>query len=389
MPRTPRTPALSPTPYATPSSIVEKKPANAKKLAPARTGGAAGPSADELAFAQGVLRAEAAAVADLAASLGDGFTRAVDLIVKCAESGGTVQVSGLGKSGHVGAKISATLASLGIPSHPIHPSEAAHGDLGRFRPTDLALCISFSGQTDEVVNLAAILKQDGVPIISITSESRGSASSLARLATVALTLPVSHEAGAPQFVAPTSSTTATLALGDALSLAAARRRNFTNHDFAKRHPGGSLGGLLRPVTDVMRWRVSGGQSKDAPASSVLPVVDAGLTVLEALKRAEAVGRRPGALVIVEKASGALAGIFTDGDLRRLIQKDAAAVARPIREVMTRSPRTLPDSAMVSDAVRLFREFRQDEVPVVDSRGRPVGMLDVQDLIALRLVEDAS
>ncbi|HEX2837073.1 MAG TPA: KpsF/GutQ family sugar-phosphate isomerase [Phycisphaerales bacterium] len=382
MPRTRQTPTPPP-PAKAPTIIVEKKPAKAKK-APSGSAAARQGTPDELAFAQSVLRAEAAAVADLAASLGPPFTRAVDLIVKCAESGGTVQVSGLGKSGHVGAKISATLASLGIPSHPVHPSEAAHGDLGRFRPTDLAVCISFSGETHEVVNLAAILKQDGVPIISITGDA-GAKSSLARLATTALTLPITHEAGAPQFVAPTSSTTATLALGDALALAAARRRNFTNHDFAKRHPGGSLGGLLRPVTDVMRWRVTPGKS----TSAVLPVVDARLTVLEALKRAEAVGRRPGAMVLVDHTSGALAGIFTDGDLRRLIQRDAAAVARPISEVMTRSPRTLPDSAMVSDAVRLIREFRQDEIPIVDSRGRPVGMLDVQDLIAMRLVEDHS
>lgn len=382
MPRTRQTPT-PPSPAKPPTIIVEKKPAKAKK-APASPVSARQGAPDEVAFAQGVLRAEAAVVADLASSLGTPFTRAVDLIVQCAESGGTVQVSGLGKSGHVGAKVSATLASLGIPSHPIHPSEAAHGDLGRFRPTDLAVCISFSGETHEVVNLAAILKQDGVPIISMTGDA-GAKSSLARLATTALTLPVTHEAGAPQFVAPTSSTTATLALGDALALAAARRRNFTNQDFAKRHPGGSLGGLLRPVTDVMRWRVSPGKS----SSAVLPVVDARLTVLEALRRAEAVGRRPGAMVLIDNGSGALAGIFTDGDLRRLIQKDAAAVARPISEVMTRSPRTLPDSAMVSDAVRLIREFRQDEIPIVDARGRPVGMLDVQDLIAMRLVEDHS
>lgn len=368
----------------TPATIVENKPAKAKK--PPRPAPKGAP--DELSFARTILRAEGQAVTDLAAALDASFSRAVDMIVRCAEAGGTVQVSGLGKSGHVGAKISATLASLGIPSHPIHPSEAAHGDLGRFRPADLAVCISFSGETHEVINLAAILKQDNLPIISITGAGKGAESSLARLATVALTLPIAAEAGAPQFVAPTSSTTATLALGDALALAAARRRNFTNTDFAKRHPGGSLGSLLRPVTDVMRWRAAD-RDKAARPGAILPVADARLSVLEALKRAEAVGRRPGALVLVDHSTGALAGIFTDGDLRRLIQRDAAAVARPISEVMTRSPRTLPDSAMVADAVRLFREFRQDEIPIVDHKGRPVGMLDVQDLIALRLVEDHS
>ena len=382
MPRTqptvpkPATPARS-----TPASVIVEKMPTQRRTTKPQAG-----DAGEASFARGVLRDEAQALTGLADALDAFFSRAVDLIVACAEAGGTVQVSGLGKSGHVGAKISATLASLGIPSHPIHPSEAAHGDLGRFRPADLAICISFSGETHEVVNLAAILKQDGLPIIAITGP--GTTNSLAGLATVALVLPVKSEAGAPQFVAPTSSTTATLALGDALALAAARRRNFTHRDFAKRHPGGSLGGLLRPVTDVMRWRVGRGAKKEGGVGN-LPLVDSRLTVLAALRAAESVGRRPGAMVLIDTRTGALAGIFTDGDLRRLIQRDAAAVARPISEVMTRSPRTLPDTALVSDAVRLIREFRQDEIPVVDGKGRPVGMLDVQDLIALRLVEDPS
>lgn len=336
----------------------------------------------ERAFVEAILREEAAAVAGLVNQLGAEFERAVAAIVSCADAGGTVLVTGLGKSGLVGAKIAATLSSLGITSHVVHPSEAAHGDLGRFRKSDVVICISYSGETDEVVNLAAILHQDGLTIVAITGgnahEGAGEGtSSLERLATVRLRLGVPHEAGGPDFVAPTSSTTATMALGDALALAAARRREFTSEDFARRHPGGALGGLLRPITEVLRFVV--GRN--------MPVIPHAATVSEALRRAAETGRRPGAIVLVDPGTGVLSGIFTDGDLRRLILRNTAELERPIADVMTRSPRCLPDSALVRDAVKMIREFRQDEIPVVDGRGKPVGILDVQDLVAMRLVQD--
>ena len=335
----------------------------------------------EATFARQVLRTEAEALSELAANLPEGFDRAVGLIVSCADAGGTVLVSGLGKSGLVGAKLSATLASLGIPSHPVHPTEAAHGDLGRFRTVDTVVCISYSGETDELAALAASLKQDGLPIISITGgapDGRGHApSTLERLATVALRIGRVVEAGGNEYVAPTTSTTLTMALGDALALAAARRRGFTKADFARRHPGGALGGLLRPVREVLRFEV--GRN--------CPVVPADRTVDAALREAAQVGRRPGALLVSEPGTGRLAGLLTDGDLRRLVLRDRAELDRVIGEVMTRSPRTLPDSAVVRDAVNMIREFRQDEIPVVDDAGRPVGILDVQDLIAMRLVRD--
>lgn len=331
---------------------------------------------EELEFARTILEAEAGAVRSLAQNLGEPFSRAVDLIVACAAAGGTVLVTGLGKSGLVGAKISATFASLGIPSHSVHPSEAAHGDLGRFRQSDTVIAISFSGETEEVVNLSAILHQDSLPIISITGggdpEKAREPSSLERLATVSLRLGVWTEASG---VAPTSSTTATMALGDALALSAARRRNFTDHDFAKRHPGGSLGGLLRPVTDVLRF----------VAGRNLPLAAQNQTVRGALDSASTVARRPGALLVVDPDSGKLAGIFTDGDLRRLVLTNPAALDAPIERVMTRTPRTLPSTALVRDAVHMIQENRQDEIPVVDPAGKPMGILDVQDLIAMRLV----
>ena len=346
---------------------------------------------DEREFVRGVLREEAEAVTGLIERVGPEFHDAVGLLVRCAESGGTVLISGMGKSGLIGAKIAATLASLGISSHAVHPAEAAHGDLGRFRANDVVVCISASGETDEVVNLAAILHQDKLPIIAMTCGPRvtvegesastgtgGGLSTIERLATVRLRLGITREAGGPMFVAPTSSTTATAALGDALALAAARRRNFTSEDFARRHPGGTLGGLLRPITDVLRFTFEKG----------VPLIPHSVTVAQALESAAEVGRRPGAIVLVDPKTSKLSGIFTDGDLRRLILRNPSELYEPIERVMTRSPRTLPSSSIVRDAVRMVREFRQDEIPVVDAAtGTPVGILDVQDLIAMRLVED--
>jgi len=342
-----------------------------------RTGDPGALAAEERRFAEAVLRAEAEAVRGLRETVaGEPFARAVELVEACAEAGGTLLVTGLGKSGHIGAKISATMASLGIPSHLVHPAEAAHGDLGRFRTRDLVLALSFSGETDEVVNLCSILRQDEVRILGITRRRDGAPSSLERLADVTLHLDCDDETAGMDFGAPTCSTTAMLALGDALAMTTARRRGFTDHDFAARHPGGALGGQLRPVTDVLRFRAG---------DNLTPVLETA-TVAEALARAQGEGRRPGAIVLVDGA-GRLSGIFTDGDLRRLVIRDARELERPISEVMTASPRKLPASARVRDAVRMFREHRQDEIPVVDEEGRPVGILDVQDLIAMRLVRD--
>ncbi|MCA9305741.1 MAG: KpsF/GutQ family sugar-phosphate isomerase [Phycisphaerales bacterium] len=319
----------------------------------------------------GVLRAEAKAVSDQIERLGPEIHAAVDLIVNCADAGGAVLITGMGKSGLIGRKISATLASLGVPSHEIHPAEAVHGDLGRIRSRDLVIALSNSGETEEVVALASALKQDSVPIISITGGE--GQSTLARLATVALTLGQITEAS-DIGLAPTCSTTATLALGDALAIAAAQRRSFTADDFARHHPGGSLGGLLRPVVEVLRFI----------AGKTLPVVDDSLTLRQALHEGEKLGRRPGAMILVD-AHGKLSGIFTDSDLRRLMLKDTGSLDAPVRTAMTRTPKSLPDTSLVRDAVHLMAQTRQDEIPVVDAQGKPVGLLDVQDLITLRVV----
>jgi len=328
--------------------------------------------AAEAEFIADVLRAESEAISALIPRLGDGIHRAVDILCECADNGGAVVVTGLGKSRIIGAKISATLASLGVPSHEVHPSDAMHGDLGKIRAKDALLALSNSGETEEVVTIASVLRQDKIPIISITGGDGGSA--LARLADVALSLGQITEAS-DLGLAPTCSTTATLALGDALALAIARRRAFTSDQFARHHPGGSLGGLLRPVTDVLRFT----------AGHNLPLVKGDVTVRTALAQANALNRRPGALMIVDD-SGALIGIFTDGDLRRTIIDHPELLDSPIRDVMTKDPTTLSDAALVRDAVRLVREHRRDEIPVVDQAGTPVGILDVQDLIAMRVVQ---
>ncbi|MBO6514345.1 MAG: KpsF/GutQ family sugar-phosphate isomerase [Phycisphaerales bacterium] len=323
---------------------------------------------------------EADAINRIATRIDEQFTKAVDLLERCADAGGTVVVSGLGKSGYIGSKISATLASLGIPSHPVHPTEAAHGDLGRFQSKDVVICLSHSGETEEVVNLAAILRQDNLPIIAITRGIVDGApeSALARLATVVLSVGVVGEAGDGEYLAPTSSTTAALAIGDALSLAVARRRSFTHEDFHARHPGGQLGSLLRPAMELVRFK----------AGSNLPIANESDTVSKALNDAAQVVRRPGALLVTND-SGKLTGIFTDSDLRRLILSNPDDLQKPISEIMSRDPRCLTIDAKATDAVAMFREYRADEIPIVDHQHKPMGLLDVQDLIAMKLVREST
>jgi arabinose-5-phosphate isomerase len=354
--------AAANTPQATPASPAAPSNATRPELHEA-----------DLALARRVLEAQSRAVAGAAPLLGPGFPRAVDLLEQCHRAGGTVLVTGLGKSGLIGQKISATLASLGVTSHFVHPAEAAHGDLGRFRKHDVCLALSNSGETDEVINLGAVLAQDQIPIIAITAGKGGS--SLERLAHAVLATGASDEEAALS-PAPTLSTTTALALGDCLALCAARRIGTTNEDFARWHPGGALGGLLRPVVDIIRFRVG---------KNLMPAFD-DLSLSEALRSGESGVRRPGALLLIDRHTQHLTGIFTDADLRRLMLK-GTPVSTPISSVMTRNPATLDHQALVRDAVRMVREFRRDEIPIVDGLGRPVGLLDVQDLIALRLVQD--
>ena len=331
--------------------------------------------AEQQAFAQEVLRAEAEAVGRI--RITPAFHEAVDLILqKTARGrGGAVVVSGLGKSGLIAAKLSATFASTGTPSHFLHPTEAMHGDLGRVRHDDVVLMMSFGGNTEEVVSLATILKLDGVPVIAIVGRAE---SDLARLATALLCVGDIAEA-CPLNLAPTASTTAMLALGDALALAVSKRRCFSPQDFRRMHPGGLLGRQLTPVVDVLRFR----------AGENLPIIGRSTTLQEAFDQAERIAggpRRPGAVLVADDEQH-LVGIFTDGDLRRcLIRHGAEVMQRAVGELMTRDPRRLGPQSLVRDAVQMVREFRIDEIPVVDDECRILGLIDVQDLVALKVIE---
>ena len=331
----------------------------------------------ESAFLAEAMRAEASAINSIAARLeGDAadpeeiarWKKAVDLLDNAT---GHIIVSGMGKSGLIGAKISATLSSLGMPSSFIHPSEAMHGDLGRVQRSDAVILLSHSGETDEVISLAAILKADDVPTLGISSNTQ---STLARVCHAHLWIGDITEA-CPLQLAPTTSTTATLAIGDALALALSSRRAFKHDDFQKRHPGGLLGVGLKPITEALRFRVGVN----------LPLVEDSVTVGEALNQA-ASDRRTGAVMLVG-SDGSLSGIFTDADFRRLMRTDPNGLSRPIAEVMTKHPQHLTTDHLVRDAVVMIREKRLDEVPVLDERGHPVGLVDVQDLIAMKVVQE--
>lgn len=330
---------------------------------------------NESTFIADSLHAEAQAITRIAQRVANGdcadWLAALDLLEACK---GHVVVAGMGKSGLIGAKISATFCSLGQPSHVLHPADAIHGDLGRVRKGDVVMLLSYSGQTEEVVNLAAILRADNVPRLGISSSNT---SELATLCDVHLCLGTVTEA-CPLNLAPTASTTAMLAMGDSLALALSRRRSFREDDFHKHHPGGMLGVGLRKITEALRFKV--GEN--------LPVVRDDVTVRQALELAAPVNgtRRAGAITLVDE-HGRLSGIFTDGDFRRLMLTDVNGMDRPIREVMTLRPQHLTVNDLVRDAVRLVRDRRVDEIPVLDHQGRPVGLVDVQDLIAMKVVSE--
>lgn len=337
----------------------------------------ADPLAQQTAFALRVLEAEADAIHRI--TISDSFHQAVDLILHATTDPrhGSLVVGGIGKSGLIGRKLSATFASTGTPSHFLHPTEAMHGDLGRVGKHDAVLLLSYGGNTEEVVALATLLRQDSVPVICIVGKPD---CDLARLSAAALCIGDITEA-CPLNLAPTASTTAMLAMGDALALTVSRRRNFGVEDFRKVHPGGGLGRQLTPVLHAMRWKIG----------LNLPLIPESLAVRQALADAKAYaaatgGRRPGAILIGDTA-GKLAGIFTDGDLRRLVSDHEGQFAEVrIADVMTKNPRRLTDEALVRDAVQMMREFRIDEIPVVDANGKPVGLIDVQDLVGLKVIE---
>lgn len=318
---------------------------------------------EQLRFARSVILAESRALARVADRLDGGFCRAVELLLECR---GNVIVSGIGKAGLVGQKIMATLASTGTPSHCLHPAEAMHGDLGRVRSNDVTLILSLSGETDEVVRLLPSLKEIGSPVVAITGSAK---STLGRAAAAVIELGPIEEACSLR-LAPSTSTTAMLAVGDALALAVSRLLRFSREDFARFHPAGNLGFQLSKVDQHIR-----------PLAHCR-VADQRRTVREVLVGASVPGRRSGATMLVND-DGKLSGIFTDSDLARLFEQHRDHdLDREIGEVMTKHPLRVVSESPMAEAVELMAGRKISELPVVDAEGRPLGMIDITDIVSL-------
>ncbi|WP_063550478.1 arabinose 5-phosphate isomerase KdsD [Burkholderia territorii] len=317
-----------------------------------------------LALARDVLDIEADAVRALRDQLDGDFVQAVALLLGCR---GRVVVSGIGKSGHIARKIAATLASTGTPAFFVHPAEASHGDLGMVTSDDVFIGISYSGESEELVAILPLVKRIGAKLIAITGRAE---SSLGKLADVNLNAAVSKEA-CPLNLAPTASTTAALALGDALAVAVLDARGFGSEDFARSHPGGALGRrLLTHVRDVMR------------SGDDIPRVGLDATLSDALFQITA--KRLGMTAVVG-ADGRVAGIFTDGDLRRVLARDGDFRTLPIIDVMTREPRTIGPDHLAVEAVELMERHRINQMLVVDADGVLIGALNMHDLFSKKVI----
>jgi arabinose-5-phosphate isomerase len=320
--------------------------------------------AQALALARQTFEIEAAAVLGLAARIGPEFANAVQAVLRCR---GRVVVMGMGKSGHIGRKIAATLASTGTPAMFVHPGEASHGDLGMITPADVVLAISNSGESEELTAILPTLRRLQVPLVALTG---GMQSALARHADLVLDTSVPQEA-CPLNLAPTASTTAQLAMGDALAVALLQARGFKPEDFARSHPGGALGRkLLTLVADVMR------QGDAVP--SVRPHASLG----ELMREMSAKGL--GASAVTDEQQRVL-GIFTDGDLRRLIEKGVDLRAMRAADVMHANPRTLASGALAVDAVALMEQHRITSVLVIDAAGQLCGALNTNDLMRAKVI----
>ena len=288
----------------------------------------------------------------------------VEMIVN---SPGRLVVTGMGKAGFIAQKISATFASTGTPSLFLHPADAVHGDLGRIGTGDVVLALSHSGETEEMTRLLVPLERVNVPVLAITAKKE---SSLGQGARFCIAMGKVEEAG--NGLAPTTSTTLMLAIGDALSMAVQDCRGFTADQFAQFHPGGSLGRKLMKVHEVMR------------KGEMLPVVSVEATLPEVLQAMTETQGRPGACMVIE-ANETLVGMFTDGDLRRLLESNQFDLSQTAKDVMISNPKTVGPDQQVTEAAKLLQTFHVDQVPVVDAAHRPVGLLDVQDLLSLKFM----
>jgi arabinose-5-phosphate isomerase len=321
-------------------------------------------AASALELAREVLAIEARAVAQLADRIDANFLRAVNLLLACR---GRVVVGGVGKSGHIGRKVAATLASTGTPALFVHAAEAAHGDLGMVTRDDVFIAMSYSGETSELLTVVPFIKREGTPLVAMTGNAQ---STLARHANVHLDVHVDKEA-CPLNLAPTSSTTAMLAMGDALAIACLDARGFGPEDFARSHPGGALGRrLLLRVADVMR------------TGDRIPAVPATASVMQAVHE---ISDKQMSMTAVLEADGTLAGIFTDGDLRKLLERAGDIRSLALADVFNRTPLTIGADALAAEAAQLLDARHRNQLLVVDAQRRLVGALHVQDLMAAKVI----
>lgn len=317
----------------------------------------------QLRLARDILHSEADAIQRLSSRLDAQFCQAVDLVSNVS---GRIVVTGMGKAGLIGQKLAATLSSTGSPAFALHPAEAVHGDLGAVCDGDICLLLSNSGETDEVCRLLDSMKRAGATLIAITANRN---STLGRSADVVLEIGRYREAD-PHGLAPSTSTTVMLALGDALALVASQCRGFTPEQFAVFHPGGSLGRKLMRVSEVMR-----------PVET-LRVAKATQTVRDVFVGVARPGRRTGAVLLTDD-EGCLAGLFTDSDLARLLEsRRDSLIDAPIADVMTADPACVSPDLLLTDAVEILSEHKLSELPVVDDAGCPLGLVDITDVIGL-------
>ena len=310
-------------------------------------------------LARQVLILEAQAVEQLQSRVDQRFVHACDLMLHCQ---GRIVVIGIGKSGHIGGKIAATLASTGSPAFFVHPAEASHGDMGMITAQDVVVALSNSGETDEILTLLPLIKRQGVPLIALTGNP---ASTLAQTADVHIDVSVAQEA-CPLGLAPTSSTTATLAMGDALAVALLEARGFTAEDFARSHPGGRLGRRLLLLTDdVMHTgeQMPRNTPDDLLRDALLEMSRKGL----------------GTTVVVDDQDHVL-GVFTDGDLRRALDRQVDLHAARVAEVMTPGGKTIAPGTLAAEALRMMQQYRINALPVVNSAGKLAGVLNMHDLL---------
>jgi arabinose-5-phosphate isomerase len=313
--------------------------------------------------ARQVLEIEAKSLIEISENLDESFTKACEMLLACK---GRIVVSGIGKSGHVGRKISSTLSSTGSPSFFVHPAEASHGDLGMVTNEDIVIAISYSGESPELSLITPVLKRESTKVIAITGNKN---STLSGLADLTLECCVSHEA-CPLGLAPTSSTTATLALGDALSIALLRAKGFTEKDFARSHPGGSLGKqLLTRVSDLMKM------------GDEFPRIAPDASIQEAI--VEITSKKLGMTAVINNEK--LVGVITDGDLRRVFQKTKSIENLLARDMMSPQPRTIQQNALAAEALQIMENCSVNQLIVTNESGKPCGALGMHDLLKAKIL----